>query len=90
MYCVNSHILAHKILEALLTEEELTCAFKALAKGKSPCPDKFTIYFFKAHGSFMSVGFTTKVTKFLAHSWFPKGVMHGLIALLFKEEIGSK
>ena len=41
--------VAQKVLEALLMEVELTSGVHALAKGKSPCPNRLTIDFFKAN-----------------------------------------
>jgi hypothetical protein len=73
------------MLEAPLTEEELTNVVQALAKGKSPGPDGLPAEFFQSYWSFMSDNFTRMVNESLARGWFPNGVTRGQIALLFKE-----
>jgi hypothetical protein len=54
------------MLEAPLTEEELTNVVQALAKGKSPGPDGLPAEFFQSYWSFMSDNFTRMVNESLA------------------------
>lgn len=73
------------MLEAPITEEELTSAIQALAKRKSLGPDGLTVNFFKVYCNFVSVNFTMMVNESLVCGRFRNGIICGLTALLFKE-----
>ena len=75
---------AQKVLEAPIIEEELIGGVQALVKGK--VQDQMGSRLVSSrHIGVLCNDFTTMVNEFLGRGHFPNIVIHGLIALLFKD-----